>query len=631
MIKTDNNTEEIFKASGDSCLVIDNLNKKAWELRYTDVAASIEHSRKALELAGRKRYASGQVYARLHLAIGHFLRSENKEALELLLQARKYFDTHQDEKGYPVTLTFIGNIYESFGDYETALKFCQDALKKAQETGYKEGEGEAQSVIGLIYSRLSDYDNALDAYHASRDLRQELGDQKAVASSLNRIARIYTLMKRYDKALENYQKSLVLREQTGQLTALPWTYLGMASTYEEMGDNEQALNFYEKNLESGCGEVDKRCRLQSVLGMGRVLSRMERSDQAKHFLEDAVHMAEELDARPLQSEAHLALAQHFESTGLPAEALKHYKKYQQIREEVYNEESRNRMKNQQIAFAIEKSEKEKEIYHLRNVELKAAYDEIEQKNKEITDSINYASRIQSALLPRQEILRQVLPEHFILFQPRDIVSGDFYWAAQAGGKVVFCAADCTGHGVPGAFMSMLGITFLDEIVNYREVLKAGDILDQLRKEVIKALKQTGREQEQKDGMDIALCVYDPDGRQLEFAGAYNPLYLIRNDALEEYPADRMPISIHDKDAQAFQAKVIDIQKGDTVYLFSDGYADQFGGPEGKKYKYKPLKEFLLQISGKSMADQHDLLKENLYSWKGSFIQIDDILMMGIKF
>jgi serine phosphatase RsbU (regulator of sigma subunit) len=623
--------KDLLRTSPDLVTAIDMLNTQAWELRYTDVGASMDYSRKAMELAGKKKYPSGLAYARLYLAIGHFLRSENRQALELLLQVRKYFDAHQDEKGYPLTLTFTGNIYESFGDFETALILCQDALRKARESGYKEEEGEVQSVIGLIYSRLSDYNNALDAYHKSRDLRNELGDQKAVASSLNRIARIHTLMKHYDKALENYQKSLTLREQTGQLSALPWTYLGMASTFEEMGDHVHALAYYNKNLEDGCGDVDKRCRLQSVLGMGRVLSRMNKSDQAKQYLQDAIDMAEELDARPLQYEAHYALAQHFEATGMPAEALDHYKKYQKIREDVYNEESRNRMKNQQIAFAIEKSEKEKEIYHLRNVELKAAYDEIHQKNQEITDSINYASRIQAALLPRQEILRQALPEHFILFLPRDIVSGDFYWAAQADSKVVFCAADCTGHGVPGAFMSMLGITFLDEIVNYRNILKPDEILGQLRKEVIKALKQTGKEQEQKDGMDIALCVFDPADKRLEFAGAYNPLYLVRNGELEEYKADRMPISIYDIDWQPFHTQSMDIQKGDMIYIFSDGYADQFGGTEGKKYKYKTLKEFLLRIYKNSVDAQHDLLKENLISWKGNFNQIDDILLMGVRF
>jgi len=631
MPETGHDIEKIISSSRDHLEAVDILNDKAWELRYTDVGASMDYSRRALELSARKRYLSGQAYARLYLAIGHFLRSENRQALELLLQARKYFDAHQDEKGYPLTLTFTGNIYESFGDYEAALKFCQEALKKAREAGYKEEEGESQSVIGLIYSRLSDFDNALDAYHASRDLRLELCYQKAVASSLNRIARIYTLMKRYDKALENYQKSLSLREQTGQMTALPWTYLGMASTYEEMGDHENALAYYNRNLESGCGEVDKRCRLQSILGMGRVLGRINRHDESRQSLEEAIRVAEELGAKPLQYEAHQALAQHFEAIGMPAEALDHYKKYQQIREEVFNEESRNRLKNQQIAFAVEKSEKEKEIYYLRNVELKAAYDEIEQKNKEITDSINYASKIQAALLPQQEILQQALSEHFILFLPRDIVSGDFYWAAKVGEKVVFCAADCTGHGVPGAFMSMLGITFLDEIVNFREVLSPGEILNLLRKDVIKALKQTGREQEQKDGMDITLCGYDPSTGRLEFAGAYNPLYLVRNGALEEYKVDRMPISIYDKDTQPFQSQVIDIQKGDLIYLFSDGYADQFGGPEGKKYKYKTLQEYLLQISGRTMPEQLDLLKQNFHSWKGALNQIDDVLLMGVRF
>jgi serine phosphatase RsbU (regulator of sigma subunit) len=610
---------------------IDLLNQLAWELRYTDLEESKRCTEEAFELSKENEYPRGRAYARLNLAVNHFLKSENREALEFLTRVLKYFSKNEKEKGFPVALTFAGNIYESFGDYETALEFAQKALTKAREIRYREGEGEAQSVIGLIYSRLPDFDRALTAYNESLQIRAKLRDQKAVASSLNRIGRIHALKKQYDQALENYQKSLEIREDLKQSGALPWTYLGLASTYEEMGDLENAQLYYQKNLTDECSEVDKRCRLQSILGMGRVMLRMEKMDEAHQYLDDSLTQARELRAKPLQYEVHFALANYFELTGSPEEALKHYKIYYEIREEVNNDETRNRMKNQQIAFAVEKAEKEKEIFQLRNVELKSAYDEIKLINQEITASINYASRIQAALLPQKEVLNKTLPDHFILFLPRDIVSGDFYWASQTDQKIIFCAADCTGHGVPGAFMSMLGITFLDEIVNQRNVQAVNEILNNLRKEVIKALKQTGKEQEQKDGMDIALCKYDKESGKLEFAGAYNPIYFIRNEELEEFKADRMPIGYLEDIPQSFQSQTIQIKKGDTVYLFSDGYADQFGGPDGKKYKYGTLKEFLLKIHKQPMSEQKTLLEKNFRSWKGNRDQIDDIILMGVRF
>jgi len=208
MPETNHNIEELLNSITDPFKAIDTLNKQAWELRYTNVTESMEFSRKAMELAETEQYPNGLAYAQLYLAIGHFLRSENRQALELLLQARKYFNIQQDEKGYPVTMTFLGNIYESFGDYETGLNYCQEALRAARDIEYHEGEGDTLSVIGLIYSRLDDFDNALSAYQESLNIREKMGDLNAAASSYNRMARIYTLKREYHKALKHYEESM---------------------------------------------------------------------------------------------------------------------------------------------------------------------------------------------------------------------------------------------------------------------------------------------------------------------------------------------------------------------------------------------------------------------------------------
>jgi len=231
--------------------------------------------------------------------------------------------------------------------------------------------------------------------------------------------------------------------------------------------------------------------------------------------------------------------------------------------------------------------------------------EIEAQKQEIMDSILYAQRIQKAVLPSHEKVQKILPENFILFLPRDIVSGDFYWMTRQNDLSVFAAVDCTGHGVPGAFMSMLGVSFLNEIVNKTSKLKANYILEELRTRVITTLSQS-HEGETKDGMDIALCILNHKTNKLQFSGAFNPLYLIRNNSLSEIKADRMPIGIYHDEEPDFTNNEIQLQKSDCLYIFSDGYVDQFGGYAGKKLLTKTLKEILLNIHSEPMVRQKEI-------------------------
>jgi serine phosphatase RsbU (regulator of sigma subunit) len=256
-------------------------------------------------------------------------------------------------------------------------------------------------------------------------------------------------------------------------------------------------------------------------------------------------------------------------------------------------------------------------------------DIIEQKNQSITDSIQYASRIQTAVLPSPDFISEWGIENFILYKPKDIVSGDFYWGMKKDMKIIVAAGDCTGHGVPGAFMSMLGHAFLDEIVNTTKVENAAMILNLLRDEVINTLKQKGTVGETRDGMDISVLILDPENGRMDFAGANNPLYMIRDGNLIKVQGDHMPIGIHFTEFTPFTNHTIEIVKGDYVYLFSDGYADQFGGPRGKKYMYKPFQQLLLRSCHKPMNIQKEILDKIFEEWKGDREQVDDVLVIGL--
>ncbi len=273
---------------------------------------------------------------------------------------------------------------------------------------------------------------------------------------------------------------------------------------------------------------------------------------------------------------------------------------------------------------------------------------VEEKNIEITDSINYAKLIQTAVLPHQEYMDKVMPEYFVLFKPRDIVSGDFYWIKEIYNYLIIVVADCTGHGVPGAFMSMLGISLLNEEVGKNGFDKPGKILDALRSKVKETLAQEGKDHEQQEGMEMVLAILDNNSKELQYAGANNSPYLIREkkqlhgDHLRNYTSldnkdyqlfelkgDKQPVGFYSEETD-FATKQIQLQEGDSIYLFTDGYVDQKGGPRSRKFLSKNLKKSLLEIQPNTMEVQHMILNDTLENWKKGFEQIDDILVMGIR-
>ncbi|HEX2920080.1 MAG TPA: SpoIIE family protein phosphatase [Bacteroidales bacterium] len=287
----------------------------------------------------------------------------------------------------------------------------------------------------------------------------------------------------------------------------------------------------------------------------------------------------------------------------------------------------NMMVAQLESYTYELEEKVKE----RTIRIEKQKEEIQEQKKHITDSIFYARRIQNAILPSFLHINKYLKDYFILYMPKDIVSGDFYWMHETGGHVMIAAVDCTGHGVPGAFMSIVGFNQLNHAVNVKNARKAGEILDALNEGVITTLNENKAESSIKDGMDMALCVFDIENGVAQFAGANNPLILVRNNEIFKYKGDRFPIGVFEGvKQQKFQNNEIPLKKGDCFYLFSDGYEDQFGGEDNKKFMSRRFEALLLEISPLPPAQQKEVLIERLSSWMGSNEQVDDILVIGIR-
>jgi serine phosphatase RsbU (regulator of sigma subunit) len=293
-----------------------------------------------------------------------------------------------------------------------------------------------------------------------------------------------------------------------------------------------------------------------------------------------------------------------------------------------------------IRLQLELSKKVIEEKHaeliLQKVEIQNQKDTLEVKNRETTDSINYAKNIQDALLPTESEFKRHFKESFVLFKPKDIVSGDFYWIYEKNDLIFYATADCTGHGVPGGFMTMLGLSFLDDIIEGQQIQNPAEALNLMRDKIIGALKQTGNFGESKDGMDITLCCIDKKNKNLSFASANNDLYIIKNDlsgtnqkTFSEYKANRQPVGFHHLN-KPFTMHNVALEEGDCIYTFTDGYADQFGGPKGKKFRYKQFEENLMNNSHLSFDAQKNILATTIDNWRGPIGQVDDILVIGIK-
>lgn len=282
-----------------------------------------------------------------------------------------------------------------------------------------------------------------------------------------------------------------------------------------------------------------------------------------------------------------------------------------------------RVLEQKVIERTEQVVKQKEEIELKTKELEILF-------KQVTDSIHYAKRIQEAILPPNSLVKTVLPESFVLYKPKDIVSGDFYWIDKKNEWSYFAAVDCTGHGVPGAFMSIVGYNLLKDILKNTESIAPSIIMDKMNDGVANTLHTNTSEKQTKDGMDMTLCAINYDTLELQFAGAFNPLYIIRNGELLQFKADKFPVGMFIGENQNFTNNTIQLQKGDSIYIFSDGYADQFGGPKGKKFMAGNFRTLLSDMSKFPIDQQKDKLNQTIEEWRGNLEQVDDILIIGVR-
>ncbi|MCE3294505.1 MAG: yrrB 5 [Crocinitomicaceae bacterium] len=522
------------------------------------------------------------------------------------------------------------------GNYEKGFNLIFEALRHSSEAREPLSEGWSNYALGVFYFDTKDFENSLFYYTKAFEHFESIAYVYGQARASNGIASVLILRNENEKALQHIEFAIAIYRQLSQFSGLTRSLNDLAMNEKALKNHSRAIDLFEE-----CITLRREIRhvqglVTSLTELGETLLSEARYEEALEKLSEALELAVQAKSGQKESRVHKLLSVLYKQNGNIEKALAHFERFYELNTRLMSDESANNIKRIQNKFEKEQIEKITEIEREKNLELQKAYELIEQKNKDISDSINYAQRIQQGILPTDEEIAGCFKNYFVLYEPKDIVSGDFYWSVNATSSKtdinvsLIAAVDCTGHGVPGAFMSMLGNTLLNQTIFNPEVVYPSDVLNFLNKELPQNLKSQGKEISIRDGMDMSICSFDFKGMKLYYAGANNPCWIIRQGEIIEIKGDKQPISaFNDPDKRPFTNNEFSLETGDTVYLFTDGYADQFGGPKGKKFKYRQFKEILLENYRLPLPAQKEMLSKAFHRWKGDLEQVDDVLVIGI--
>jgi len=549
---------------------------------------------------GNKEIDSSSI-AKAYTNIGliYQLEDKNTEALSYHTKALRIRISRGDKNAISESYNSLGNIFYNKNDFANALLYFEKCLAIKIEIGDQSGRAAVLNNMAVIYKEQHKYDKALALLKESQKINEEIGEEEGILNSNINFGGIYYKLKQYSLSEEYFKKALIASQKFEIIDDLKECCKGLSDVYKAQGKFEQSLEYFQKYI------LFKDSINNEEASNKIVRAEMNYEFDKKKAIEDAAH----------EKEAAIALAESKKQKIIIWSVCGILILVFGFAVYAYRSNLQKQRINKELDF--------------KNKKIENAYAIIEERNKEITDSIHYAKRIQRAMITSDNYISQYVKDYFIFYQPKDIVSGDFYWAVNHHNKFYIAVADCTGHGVPGAFMSLLNISFLNENVIEKNIVNPDMVLNEQRNHIIKALNPIGNE-DSKDGMDCVLCAFDFNALTLEYAAANNSFYIIRSGELIICKADKMPVGKSPTDSQPFTYNKVQLQKSDSVYIFTDGYADQFGGKKGKKFKYKQLEEILLANCNLPLEQQKQILDTKFKEWKGNLEQVDDVLLIGIK-
>lgn len=659
---------------------IDANIKLARYFLAVNVPRSFTYSNKAKSLAQNSNNDAGIGDAFLVEGEANFLLGNNEEAGNNFTEALSRFDKEKNPISVAEAYEGLGKVAYKSDDLTAALTHFSEALKIFEKHNFKDGLAGVYINLGLLYEDTGNQNQALDFYKKALKIAEENHDIVSESSCYTNIGNIYTTQKKFDLAIQSLEKSLELKREIGNKKGEGTSLNNLGATYYEMGNLDKALEYFQSAYDLYMTIDDKKSSFPACNNIGSIYYDIKNYSKALLYYDRAYALAQELNSLPKKILSLENLTMLHRDMGNMSQAVDYSVLCWQLKDTLYNHEQAEINAEMQTKFASEKKQQENEILNLQvksesfmkmifivaaglmlvivffifrglrqKQKVNRALEEknkiiedqkytvekqkqiVEEQNKDITDSIKYAERIQQAILPPDQLWFSLLPQSFVFYKPKDILSGDFYWIEKKNDLIFVAAADCTGHGVPGALISIVNYNLLNKAVLEKDLNDPADILNYVNNQLTIALHQSFQESSVKDGMDISLCVINTKTLKMTFAGANNPAYLIKHNELSQLNANKFPVgSFVEEKIDSFTSQSVQLQKGDLVYLFSDGYADQFGGKDGKKFKYKQFKDTLLEIHQMEMYDQQKLLMDRFIAWKNNLEQVDDVLVIGIR-
>lgn len=642
----------IINTTKNDSLKIEAYNELVWEYYGIKNDSALYFAKKGISIAEKTKYKIGLGNSFRYAGIVYERMANYPKALESQQKALSIYEKVNYKPGIANSLMNIGVIYKSGGEFSKALEYGYKSLKICEEIDQKPGIAANLGNLGNIHNQMGQKDKALECYLKAYEIDKEMNNDYGIGVSLVNIGSIYLSKKEYQKALNYLIQSIEVRQKIGSIQGLAISYNTLGDVYLAIKNSYRAEECYRESLKLSkeAGAMDSEKDANHGL---YTISKMRRDPtNALVYYEEFVRLKDSI-FNSEKNEVLNSLKTQYELEKQESNLkLKADSEKKLIKEEAKLREEHNKKRADQehfidqlviigvivvlivvLIFSFFLYNRFK-ITTKQNKIIESQKQIVEEKNKQITDSINYAQRIQTALLPAESDLKNVFAESFIYFQPKDIVSGDFIWLHRVKESdkdyFFFAIADCTGHGVPGGFMSMLGTSFLNEIVIEKRIHQPAEVLNTLREKVIHSLKQRDESAESKDGMDIVFLKFDFSKNELTYSAANNGFYLVNpKGELKEFDPDKMPIGVYGE-MNSFKQQTVSLEKGSMIYTFTDGFADQFGGEAGKKFKYAQFEKLLLENSLTTAETQKQRVITAFSNWKKDYEQVDDVCLSGIR-